>query len=337
MTAKFLKVLLLSALVALPVGACTSALIGGSMTRAGNPILWKHRDSGFEQNFIEKIEATDSTAAYVALFNGGDSLLLEAWCGVNDRGFAVMNTASYNLAPDTAGLRDREGVIMTSALGRCRSVGDFARLLDSLPRPLGVQANFGVLDSTGAGAYFETSDTGYVRFDLPADSVLIRTNFSVAGCCGEGLGIARYEAAKHLFEPHMADRNFSPRLLTDTLSRSFYDSGRGVDLLSQTSLAEVIDRGDFIPRRSTSASIAIEPGVEPTMWVILGYPPLSVAQPVTLNNIPAEMRPTLAGARSPLSNRNVRLRNRLFSRRNGQWVLSLSKIRNFSNHSISEP
>lgn len=309
------------------------------MTRSGNPILWKHRDSGFEQNFIEKIEATDSTAAYVALFNGGDSLLLEAWCGVNDRGFAVMNTASYNLVPDTAVVRDREGIIMTSALRRCRFVGDFARLLDSLPRPMGVQANFGVLDSTGAGAYFETSDTGYVRFDLSADSVLIRTNFSVAGCCGEGLGLARYDAAKHLFEPHMADRSFSPRLLTDTMSRSFYDTQRGVDLLSQTALVEVIDCGDFIPRRSTSASIAIETGEEPAMWVILGYPPLSEARIVTLNDIPADMRPTLSGARSPLSARNVKLRNRLFSKRNGQWVLNLSKLRIMNNNyqSISEP
>ncbi len=336
MTVKFLKALLLT-LVAFPVGACTSALIGGGMTRSGRPILWKHRDSGFEQNFIEKIEATDSTAAYVALFNGGDSLLLEAWCGVNDRGFAVMNTASYNLAPDTARLRDREGVIMTAALRRCRTVGDFGRLLDSLQRPLGVQANFGVLDSTGAGAYFETSDTGYVRFDLPADSVLIRTNFSVAGCCGEGLGLARYDAAKHLFGPHIADRSFSPKLLTDTMSRSFYDTGRGVDLLSETLTAEVIDRGDFIPRRSTSASIAIEPGAEPVMWVILGYPPLSEARAVTLTHVPADMRPTLAGARSPLSDRNVRLRNRLFSRRKGQWVLNLSKLRNLNNQSISKP
>lgn len=326
MIAKFLKVLLLT-IVAFPVGACTSALISGPMSRSGNPILWKHRDSGFEHNFIEKIEATDSTAAYVALFNGGDSLLLEAWCGVNDRGFAVMNTASYNLAPDTARLRDREGLIMTDALRSCRSVNDFAYLLNSLPRPIGVQANFGVLDSTGNGAYFETSDTGFVRFDLPADSLLIRTNFSVSGACGEGLGRARYQAAEHLFQPYMAANSFTPRLLTDTLSRSFYDVKRRVDLLSQTSMAEVVDRGDFIPRRSTSASIAIELGPEPTMWVILGYPPLSQAQPVTLDNIPSGMRPTLPGARSPLSSRNVTLRNQLFMRRNGQWVVNLSKLR----------
>lgn len=326
MTARFLKILLLMA-IAFPVGACTSALIGGSLTRSGRPILWKHRDSGFEQNFIEKVEATDSTAAYVALFNGGDSLLREAWCGFNECGFAVMNTASYNLAPDTATLRDREGIIMTEALRRCHTINDFGRMLDSLPRPMGVQANFGVLDATGAGAYFETSDTGYVRFDLRTDSLLIRTNFSVAGRCGEGLGHARYEAATALLLPHAADHSFGPQLLTDTISRSFFDIRRGVDILRQTNMAEVIDRGDYIPRRSTSASIAIELGEEPTMWVILGYPPLSTARAITLTDVDEELRPTLPGARSPLGNRNVGRRNTLFKKCKGQWVLDLRKLR----------
>ncbi|MDE6222511.1 MAG: hypothetical protein K2M49_02320 [Muribaculaceae bacterium] len=332
MTAKFRRAALLAlpALIAaaVPVGACTSALIGGELTRSGRALLWKHRDSGFEQNFIEQVEATDSTAAYVALFNGGDSLLREAWCGFNEHGFAVMNTASYNLAPDTARLRDREGLVMSEALRRCRSVGDFGRMLDSLPRPMGVQANFGVVDSNGAGAYFETSDTGYVRFDLRADSLLVRTNFSVAGCCGDGLGLARYEAATALMAPHVANRSFAPQLLTDTLSRSFFDARRGIDILQQTAVSEVVDRGDYIPRRSTSASIAIEVGPEPVMWVILGYPPLSTARAVRLNDIDPELRPTLPGARSPLSDRNVRRRNELFTKRKGQWVLNLQKLRN---------
>ena len=34
-------------------------------------------------------------------------------------------------------------------------------MLDTLPRPLGVQANFGAMDRTGHGAYYETDDNGY--------------------------------------------------------------------------------------------------------------------------------------------------------------------------------
>ena len=183
-------------------------------------------------------------------------------------------------------------------------------------------------DSLGAGAYFETSDTCYVRFDLRADSLLVRTNFSVAGCCGDGLGLARYEAATALMAPHAANRSFGPQLLTDTLSRSFFDARRGIDILQQTAVSEVVDRGDYIPRRSTSASIAIEVGPEPVMWVILGYPPLSTARAVRLNDIDPELRPTLPGARSPLSDRNVRRRNELFTKRKGQWMVNLQKLRN---------
>ncbi len=64
-------------------------------------MLWKHRDTSQEANFVERSAATDSTFAYVALYNAGDSTLAEAWTGMNSRGFAIMNTASYNLAHTT--------------------------------------------------------------------------------------------------------------------------------------------------------------------------------------------------------------------------------------------
>lgn len=304
--------------------ACTSALIGSGRTASGRAILWKHRDSGFEQNFIEKVAATDSSMAYIALFNGGDSLLREAWIGVNQRSFAIMNTASYNLAPDTAKIKDREGLIMSAALRKCITIDDFAEMLDSMPKPLGVQANFGVIDASGNGAFFETDDYGYHREDLRADSMIIRTNFSCSGKCGDGLGRARYANARHLL-CHRAD--ITPRLLTDTVSRSFYCASFGYDVLSCTNVDEVEDRGDFIPRRSTSASIAIELGEKPTLYVILGYPPLSTAEVATFDYIPEEMRPTLPGAISPLSNRNVERRNTLFRRIDSKYFLNLNKLR----------
>lgn len=304
---------------------CTSALIGPGATLSGRAILWKHRDSGFEQNFIERVAPTDSTFGYVALFNGGDSLLLEAWAGVNDRSLAVMNTASYNLAPDTARLKDREGIVISEALRRCGSLDDFAALLDSLPKPLGVQANFGVVDAEGRGAYFETDDYGYVRYDLPADSMLIRTNFSCSGTCGEGLGRVRYANACHLLAPHAAARDFTPRLLTDTVSRSFYRADLGYDAMARG--LDMVEDLDFIPRRSTSASIAIETGSEPALWVILGYPPLSVARRVTLTDIPEEMRPVLPGALSPLSDRHVRLRREIIRRQGGKFHVDLRRLR----------
>ena len=78
-------------------------------------MMWKHRDTGADHNFIQRVEADTSrpgSIGYVALFNGGDTGLREAWMGMNDAGFAVMNTASYNLAPDTTDYKDREGLVI---------------------------------------------------------------------------------------------------------------------------------------------------------------------------------------------------------------------------------
>ena len=146
--------------------ACTSAIVSGNRTINGRPLLWKNRDTGEEDNKIERIEATDSTYEYIAIFNASDSLCREAWMGYNSQGFAVMNTASYNIKDDNFGEMDKEGLLMTKALQRCRTIDDFQALLRSLPKPLGVEANFGVIDATGDGAYFETNNYEFVRFDL---------------------------------------------------------------------------------------------------------------------------------------------------------------------------
>ena len=104
---------------------------------------------------MEYVAAKNGDHAYVALFNAADRRLEQAWTGMNDAGFAIMNTASYNLKDDKVSARkmDREGYVMTIALRTCRTVDDFARLLETLPRPMGVEANFGVIDATGNGAF----------------------------------------------------------------------------------------------------------------------------------------------------------------------------------------
>lgn len=204
--------------------ACTSAIIGAGCSASGRMLLWKHRDTGTEHSFVAKVEPAGGLE-YVALFNGGDSLLREAWVGVNEAGFAVMNTASYNLAPDTALVRDREGVVMSRALGICRSVADFDSLLRSLPRPMGVQANFGVADGMGNGAYFETWDTGFRRIDLAGpDTLLVRTNYSHSGEKDGGFGYIRECSALSLLEPMAVSHRVTPQAIFDSVSCSFYHS-----------------------------------------------------------------------------------------------------------------
>ena len=156
-------------------------------------------------------QATDSTHAYVALYNSDDTDAREAWIGYNDAGFAIMNTASYNLRHPSDGWKDREGFIMSEALARCATVDDFRQLLQSLPKPLGVEANFGVIDATGGGGFFETDDYDFTFYPLDEDNpIIIRTNYSVSGGEG-GLG---HSLLRILPKP-TSRPNFSPTISHD--------------------------------------------------------------------------------------------------------------------------
>lgn len=311
--------------------ACTSAIVAASANPYGRPLLWKNRDTSAIDNKVEYVPSSDGAYAYVALFNADDRRLEQAWIGMNEVGFAVMNTASYNIKNDQVpdSRMDREGFLMTVALRSCRTVDDFRRLLDSYPRPMGVEANFGVIDATGAGGYFETNNDSYVFFDL-ADApggVLVRTNYSHSGRKGEGFGQVRESNALHLLKPYIGIGEVTPELLTETLSRSFYHDIFGKDC-SKTSEMWLIDQ-DFIPRYKSTATVVIEgcspiddaseiqPGDlvhEYIMWTGLGYPPCSEIVPVwcSEDGVDAELRGTGSNGHSPLCDRAKARRDEVF-------------------------
>lgn len=311
----FISFLMAVAASFVPAAACTSMIVSGKASADGRPILWKHRDTGADNNFLARIAPTDSTIGYVGLFNGGDSLLTEAWMGMNDAGFAVMNTASYNLAPDTARVKDREGIVMALALASCKTVDEFEHLISTLPRPMGVQANFGVMDANGNAAYFETDDWNFTRFDVGGDSseVVVRTNYSFSGAEGEGYGYIRYGNVEFLAQDAISAGKVTPALLTDTLSRSFYHSLLGRDCALD---AYAVDQ-DFIPRNISTSSIAIvgvNPGEDPSgmvMWANLGYPPCGITRKVTLDEIPEGYLPSGDRWRSPLCDESMSLRQKM--------------------------
>ena len=336
---QLLSVLLIIA-CAIPALACSSLIASADATLSGRPILWKHRDTSATNNFLYRVEAdtiAGHTYGFVALFNGADSLTLdEAWMGMNDAGFAIMNTVAYNLAPNKRDWTDREGFIMAKALAICAGVDDFAALLDSLPKPLGVQTNFGVIDAAGNGAYFETDDYKYQRFNL-ADApggVLIRTNYAYSGTPDQGKGYIRHDNVKKVLESEISTGSITPISLTDGVSRSFYNTVLGYDALA-TGDSWAVDM-DFVPRHSSTASIAIEgilPGESPDktmMWANIGYPPCSHTVAVTLSDIPAEVGPTSPeGAYSPMGLEAHRLMDKAFpiNRGNGPKYVNLDVIR----------
>lgn len=333
MKMRLLSVLLFAMLFSMAPSTlgCTSAVISGKASASGRPMLWKHRDTSCESNFVERVAATDSSHAYVALFNAGDSLLSEAWMGVNDAGFAIMNTASYNLAPDTAVYKDREGEVMTIALRQCISVDDFENLLLSLPKPLGVQANFGVIDAAGNGAYFETDDYNFTKYDVAntADGVLIRTNFSFSGNDTDGYGYIRYDNASHLLADKIAARSLSPSDFTEGVSRSFYHSRLGRDVATD-SARWAVDQ-DFVPRRSSTASVVIElkDKSDAVMWTALGYPPCAIVNAATIDYVPEDLRPTLKGYKSKASEESISKKRKAFpiERGSGPQYIDMDYVR----------
>ena len=321
---KLLSVIIVYLVGWIPMYPCTSAVVSGRVTPDGRPLLWKHRDASDLNNRIVHFEAEGGKLEFVGLVNGVDTMANEVWAGYNTSGFAIMNTASYNLKNDTSSLSDREGVVMKQALGECRTVEDFARLLDSLPRPIGVEANFGVIDALGGAAYFEVNSYEVFRYDVKdsPDGYLLRTNYSVSGRPNEGYGYIRYDNAARLFSRAASERSITPEWITGICSRSFYHTLLGRDFTTDT---WVVDQ-DFIPRRSTSASVVIEgvkSGESPvftTIWTMLGYPPCSVVLPVWIGceyGVPTLLQGSEDSVRSPLCEWSNRLKNKVFSLERG--------------------
>lgn len=300
---------------------CTAAIISATANPSGRAMLWKHRDTSATDNVVDYIPSEDGSIPYVALFNAADIHRREAWMGMNDAGFAIMNTASYNLKDDDVpeSKMDREGILMTQALRTCRTLDDFRHLLNELPRPMGVEANFGVLDASGEAAWFETNNHSWKEYNLrdSRDGMMIRTNFSEGGRPGEGLGRVRAANAEYLLRPYAERGEVTPELLTEQVSRSFWHDVMQQDVsqpLLLTPIASLTPAQrwavdiDYIPRYKSTSTVVIEgrrvEGEAPSrkaprkgekkvegkhtvsvaadyiMWTGLGYPPCAEIYPV---------------------------------------------------------
>lgn len=286
------------------VFACTTAIVSGKATPDGRPILWKHRDSDHFNNKMMYFKGGKYT--FIGLINSDDST--QVWAGTNSVGFSIMNSASYNLKAkdDNSKFQDQEGVLMKLALSRCATVAEFQRLLDSLPKPLGVEANFGVIDAVGGAAYFETNNLSYNFFDAN-DSIcapngyLIRTNYSISGRENEGAGYNRYNTAAAILAEAYQAKSITPEFFLTKATLSLRHE------LTQTDLADVFCKKeefqnrlypfrDYIVRYSSSSTVVVQgvkPGESPsliTTWVKIGFQPASVSVPLWVSageNLPS--------------------------------------------------
>ena len=332
--------------------ACTTAIVSGKYTEDGRPILWKHRDSDFNQNKL--MYFTNGKYDYIGLVNSEDFEGKQVWAGTNSAGFSIMNAALYDVNLNYKGdYKDREGYVMKMALQQCASLEDFEHFLAKLPKPMGVAASFGVIDAHGGAAYYETDNNTYVKFDandpkVAPNGYLIRTNYSFTGKKDKGYGYIRFETAQDLFSNAFATNNLNYKTIITEFSRSFYHS------LLQTDYREIaetksekqffINAGDLIVRNSSVAAVVIH-GVKKgeaaeftTMWTVLGYPFTTVAVPTWVKG--GKNLPNLVladkSSRAPICNMSLLLKKECYpiSRGSGYKYLNISALVNKENSGI---
>lgn len=277
--------------------ACTTAIVSAQASATGHPLLWKQRDTGNPFNTMVYVHSTDSTLAYTGLFNLNDARHRSAYAGENEKGFAIVNNNSYNLAAGK--YVTRNGDLMRRALESCSTVDEFETMLKA-ESPRAVEANFGVVDANGGAAYFEAADSSVRRFDVPEGGWLVRSNYSLSGS-EDGIdfneagtsryyrtGYARYATASALMSRHKG--KFTPAFLIDGLGRSYYNEILGYDASKRFACGRAYDE-DFIPRPTTTSSICFD-GCG-TVWTCVGYTPASYAMPL---RVCAELPSCLADA-----------------------------------------
>jgi len=277
--------------------ACTTAVISGKFTKDGRPLLWKHRDTWAINNHIKVFD--DGKYRCIGLVNSKDKKNKSIWIGYNDQGFAIMNSASYNLNNDTIRQTGYEGRIMKEALQTCANLADFEALLNRMDLPRRIEANFGVIDANGGAAYYEVGNFKFTKFDANDPTVapygyIIRTNHSLTGKLGKGGGYIRYKTANDDFQMAIREGRLSPKSIVQGCSRNMNNSLTHINLADtygaiKENTPTYASFTDYIPRRGTSSSVIIE-GVKPdedasfsTMWAVLGWPLSSVCMPLWLD------------------------------------------------------
>ena len=273
---------------------CTVAVVSGKVTKDGRPLLWKNRDASFVDNKL--VSLSGKKYNFVGLVNAGDKDIVQIWAGCNAAGFAIINSASGDLAKDQMGMRDN-GRIMMQALGECGDVSGFEKLLRTTSGKRLVGANFGVIDAKGNACFFETGATSFTKFDannprVAPQGYIIRTNYAYTSPIKNGGGgYIRFERASRLFQAAAGEKCLNVKfilqeaardLVNEKLNSNPFQSAPSMD----TSTPLYINTNDTINRNSTVSVALFQGAPSPkkpylaTMWIILGQPVCSVALPI---------------------------------------------------------
>lgn len=278
-----------------PVLPCTVAVVSGKATSDGRPLLWKNRDTNNPDNKIVYVDG--SKYSFLAVVDAQDSGAKNVWQGLNDRGFAIMNSLSRDLAPGTQAYTEN-GIFMRRALSECAGVAEFEKLLEETNGRRRVAANYGVIDAEGRACLFETGSDRYVKFDAADPRVapqgfIVRTNyaFTAREDNDTGGGFIRFERVQALFERAAAEDRLDLRFILQEAARDLVNEKLHSNPMSQlrrldASSPMYVRTNDTLNRRSTMSVSVFHGAPAPdkpylaTMWTILGQPICSVAVPL---------------------------------------------------------
>lgn len=272
---KKLLVALLFALGLSEAMACTSAVFQSSRTVTGDVILWKHRDQSDHRTGVRYV--TGGKYAYTALTSPDGK---SHFGGLNEVGFAYITNTVRNIAPSDKG--GGRGVhpftLPVTGLRECATVDEFEELVKKyVPRNKNYQAMIAVCDAKGGAAWFEVSETGYVRYDTKdtPNGYVLRSNFGFSGDDDKrGSSERRYDLMKKRLDEHMA-----PFKVEDFIEYSkSYVTLKDGDVLKNDD--PYIDDNYSVARATSCAEFVIVTGKNPRMFMINGNPLMGMAIPV---------------------------------------------------------
>ena len=320
---------------------CTTAVISGKATVDGAPILWKNRDTSHLFNKV--IFVNEKPYSYIAIVNNEEISGRIVWSGLNEKGFAIMNSAAYNLPLKCGETKDLEGLIMADALRKCANVNDFEKFIkENLGQSLGAQANFGVIDAEGNAALFEVHNHGYKRLDAISfpHFYIVNTNFSRSGEDGKGFGYVRFMQVENMFKSR---KKLSHSYLIVSVIRNI--DNPLIPVLPMEKWHYLSNKKPYFVytydciNRSYTANAFVVHGVKSqreakysTMWVALGEPITTIAVPlwVCTKSTPYELR---GGEKAPIAIESMRLKRKLRPFHKGKMgeYLDLTKLDNRQN------
>ncbi|MCK5823241.1 MAG: hypothetical protein KAG95_04500 [Bacteroidales bacterium] len=326
--------------------ACTTAIISGKHTKDGRSMIWKLRDSDYEKN--KMIFFADGKYKYIGLVNSKDIKGNQIWGGANSESFAIMNSASYNVnINDTSSKKDLEGYFMKLALQKCATLKDFENLLDTLSKPMGLSAHFGVIDGRGGAAFYEVNNYNFTKFNANNSAqapygYIIRTNYSFSGKKDAGYGYIRYQTAQNLFYQAGATNELNYKTIIQKFSRCFKHPILNKDFREEYKMMNdgehFINSEDLITRNSSVSAILVQGAKAKeaknlaTIWTIVGYPNTCIALPLWVRggeNLPNVLVANKLG-NSPLNNMSLILKKECYpiTRASGNKYLQISKLIN---------